>query len=72
MPITTLVKGVSRRYISSSRNPDYRTVGNVAVTNGTLCGVKEGTGRVRASLGGVWSSEVEVSVIFGIILLNTC
>ncbi|XP_028041164.1 uncharacterized protein LOC114251176 [Bombyx mandarina] len=62
VPITTLVKGVSRRYISSSRNPDYRTVGNVAVTNGTLCGVKEGTGRVRASLGGVWSSEVEVTV----------
>ncbi|XP_072944602.1 nuclear pore membrane glycoprotein 210 [Epargyreus clarus] len=62
VPIQALVKGVSHRYLTSSRAPEWRTSGEVVVKDGNLCGLKEGTGRVRASLGGVWSSEVEVCV----------
>ncbi|CAH2210157.1 jg22200, partial [Pararge aegeria aegeria] len=59
IPISALVKGISHRYLSTSREPDWKTLGDVEVKNGSLCGLKEGFGRVRAALGGVWSSEVE-------------
>ncbi|XP_023937220.1 nuclear pore membrane glycoprotein 210 [Bicyclus anynana] len=62
IPISALVKGISHRYLSTSREPDWKTLGEVTVTNGSLCGLREGFGRVRAALGGVWSPEVEVTV----------
>ncbi|KAL0821632.1 hypothetical protein ABMA28_005074 [Loxostege sticticalis] len=62
MPISALVKGVSHRYLTTSHAPEWRVTGDVVVRDGTICGLKEGTGRVRASLGGVWSPEVEVLV----------
>ncbi|XP_045774932.1 nuclear pore membrane glycoprotein 210 isoform X2 [Maniola jurtina] len=62
IPITALVKGISHRYLSTSREPDWKTLGDITVKNGSLCGLKEGFGRVRAALGGVWSPEVEVTV----------
>ncbi|XP_045500489.1 uncharacterized protein LOC123697957 [Colias croceus] len=62
VPISALVRGVSHRYLSSSRDPEWRTSGNVVVKGTSLCGVKEGSGRVRASLAGVWSPELEVTV----------
>lgn len=60
VPISALVKGISYRYLSSSKEPEWKTTGQIFVKNGSLCGLKEGSGRVRASLGGVWSPEVEV------------
>lgn len=62
MPIAALVKGVSHRYLTATRSPEWRVSGNVFIKEGTICGLKEGSGRVRASLGGVWSPEVEVSM----------
>ncbi|RVE45434.1 hypothetical protein evm_009869 [Chilo suppressalis] len=62
VPVTALVKGVSHRYLSASHSPEWRVNGDVLVKDGTICGLREGTGRVRASLGGVWSPEVEVLV----------
>ncbi|CAG9788624.1 unnamed protein product [Diatraea saccharalis] len=62
VPITALVKGVSHRYLSASHVPEWRVSGDVTVKEGVICGLREGTGRVRASLGGVWSPEVEVLV----------
>ncbi|CAK1586816.1 unnamed protein product [Parnassius mnemosyne] len=62
VPITALVKGTSQRYLSSSGPPEWRTVGNIKVKDGKLCGLQEGSGRVRASLAGVWSPELEVVV----------
>lgn len=62
IPLSALVKGVSHRYLSTTRDPEWRTSGDVIVKEGRmLCGVREGSGRVRASLAGVWSAEVEVS-----------
>ncbi|XP_045451641.1 nuclear pore membrane glycoprotein 210 [Melitaea cinxia] len=60
--ISALVKGISYRYLSSTKEPEWKTTGQIFVKNGSLCGMKEGSGRVRASLGGVWSPEVEVAV----------
>jgi hypothetical protein len=60
VPISALVKGVSHRYLATSHAPEWRVNGDVTVRDGAICGIKEGTGRVRASLGGVWSPEVEV------------
>lgn len=65
VPITALVKGVSHRYLTATRSPEWRVSGNVNIKEGTICGLKEGSGRVRASLGGVWSPEVEVSMSIG-------
>ncbi|XP_068617712.1 nuclear pore membrane glycoprotein 210 [Battus philenor] len=62
VPISALVKGVSQRYLTSSRPAEWRTVGHIKVKEGKLCGLREGTGRVRASLAGVWSPEIEVVV----------
>ncbi|CAG5033254.1 unnamed protein product [Parnassius apollo] len=62
VPITALVKGTSQRYLSSSGPAEWRTVGNIKVKDGKLCGLQEGLGRVRASLAGVWSPELEVVV----------
>ncbi|CAB3246872.1 unnamed protein product [Arctia plantaginis] len=62
VPITALVQGVSHRYLSTGRAPDFRTSGYVTIKDGVLCGTQEGTGNVRASFGGVWSPEVEVLV----------
>ncbi|XP_075980282.1 nucleoporin 210 [Anticarsia gemmatalis] len=62
VPVSVLVQGVSHRYLSTGRAPDYRTTGYISVKDTMLCGVKEGTGKVRASFGGVWSPEVEVLV----------
>lgn len=62
VPISALVKGVSHRYLSVGRAPEYRATGYVTLKNGSMCGVKEGTGRVRALFGGIWSPEVEVSL----------
>ncbi|CAH2092768.1 unnamed protein product [Euphydryas editha] len=62
VPISALVRGISHRYLSTSKEPDWKTTGQIFVKDGNLCGLKEGSGRVRASLGGVWSSEVEVAV----------
>ncbi|XP_045521900.1 nuclear pore membrane glycoprotein 210 [Pieris brassicae] len=62
VPITALVKGVSHRYLTTSRHPEWRSSGNVVVKDGTICGVREGSGRVRAMLAGVWSPEHEVTV----------
>lgn len=62
IPITALIQGVSHRYLSTGRVPDYRTTGYVAIREGQLCGIKEGAGKVRASFAGVWSPEVEVLV----------
>lgn len=61
VPISALVKGISHRYLSTSHDPDWKNVGQVIIKDGSLCGIKEGTGRVRAALSGVWSPEVEVS-----------
>lgn len=61
VPITALVQGVSHRYLSTGRAPDFRTSGYVTIKDGVLCGTQEGTGNVRASYAGVWSPEVEVS-----------
>ncbi|KAJ8714954.1 hypothetical protein PYW08_004935 [Mythimna loreyi] len=62
VPIAALVKGVSHRYLSVGRAPEWRATGYVSVKNSSLCGLKEGTGRVRALFAGVWSPEVEVLV----------
>nr|XP_032519156.1 uncharacterized protein LOC116771416 [Danaus plexippus plexippus] len=62
IPIRALVKGVSHRYLATSREPDWKTEGDIVVRKGQLCGLREGVGRVRASLGGVWSQSVEVWV----------
>ncbi|XP_026495641.2 nuclear pore membrane glycoprotein 210 [Vanessa tameamea] len=62
VPISALVKGISHRYLSTSREPDWKTTGQIVVKDGNLCGLNEGSGRVRASFGGVWSPEVEVVV----------
>ncbi|XP_037293056.1 uncharacterized protein LOC115446691 isoform X2 [Manduca sexta] len=62
VPISALVKGISQRYLSISSSPEWRTHGHVIVRDGQLCGIKEGTGRVRAAVGGVWSSDVEIGV----------
>ncbi|CAK1555867.1 unnamed protein product [Leptosia nina] len=62
VPITALVRGVSHRYLSTSKEPEWRTSGNIVLKDGNLCGVKEGSGKVRAMLAGVWSPELEVTV----------
>ncbi|KAJ0174740.1 hypothetical protein K1T71_009848 [Dendrolimus kikuchii] len=62
VPIVALAKGVSHRYLATSHVPEWRTGGHVIVKDGTLCGVHEGNGRVRAALGGVWSPDVEILV----------
>ncbi|KAL4708976.1 hypothetical protein ACJJTC_005837 [Scirpophaga incertulas] len=62
VPISALVQGVSHRYLTASHAPEWRVLGDVAVRDGALCGLREGAGRVRASLGGVWSAELEVLV----------
>ncbi|CAH0720394.1 unnamed protein product, partial [Brenthis ino] len=62
VPISALVKGISHRYLTTSREPDWKTAGQVVIKDGNLCGLKEGSGRVRAALSGVWSPEVEVTV----------
>ncbi|XP_050347880.1 nuclear pore membrane glycoprotein 210 [Nymphalis io] len=62
VPISALVKGISHRYLSTSREPDWKYTGQIVVKDGNLCGLKEGSGRVRASFGGVRSPEVEVVV----------
>uniref|UniRef100_A0A2A4JEH8 Nuclear pore membrane glycoprotein 210 n=1 Tax=Heliothis virescens TaxID=7102 RepID=A0A2A4JEH8_HELVI len=62
VPIAALVKGVSHRYLGTGRAADWRAAGPLAVRDGTMCGVAEGTGRVRALYGGVWSPELEVLV----------
>lgn len=71
MPITALVKGVSHRYLTATRAPEWRVSGNVVIKEGTICGLKEGSGRVRAALGGVWSPEVEVSISIGLLCYRT-
>lgn len=60
VPITALVKGISHRYLSTSREPEWRSSGDVTVNDRGLCGLREGSGRVRAALAGVWSQELEV------------
>lgn len=66
VPITTLVKGVTHRYLATSHSPEWKTGGQVIVKDGMLCGVSEGNGRVRAALAGIWSPDVEV-VVFGVL-----
>lgn len=61
VPIKALVKGISHRYLTATRAPEWRVTGNVDIKEGTICGLKEGSGRVRASLAGIWSPEVQVS-----------
>ncbi|PZC76422.1 hypothetical protein B5X24_HaOG204661 [Helicoverpa armigera] len=63
VPISALVKGVSHRYLGTGRAAEWRAAGPVAVRDNTMCGLTEGTARVRALYGGVWSPELEVSVI---------
>lgn len=62
VPIAALVKGVSHRYLSASGPAEWRASGDVIVRGDILCGVREGSGRVRASLAGVWSPELEVFI----------
>ncbi|GBP92984.1 Nuclear pore membrane glycoprotein 210 [Eumeta japonica] len=62
VPISALVKGPSHRYLTTSHPPEWRVSGNIAIREGKLCGQKEGTGKIRASFAGVWSSEVEILV----------
>ena len=64
VPISAVIKGISHRYLSTSRDPDWKTVGQVGIKDGVLCGIKEGSGRVRAAFSGVWSPEVDVSSMF--------
>ncbi|CAH0694527.1 unnamed protein product [Spodoptera exigua] len=62
VPVSALVKGVSHRYLTVGKPPEWRTSGYISVKDGSLCGLQEGTGKVRALFGGVWSPEVEVQV----------
>ncbi|CAH2043416.1 unnamed protein product, partial [Iphiclides podalirius] len=62
VPISAVARGVSRRYLGASRPPEWRAAGHVAVRDGQLCGLAEGGGRVRASLAGLWSPDLEVVV----------
>ncbi|XP_047032094.1 nuclear pore membrane glycoprotein 210 [Helicoverpa zea] len=62
VPISALVKGVSHRYLGTGRAAEWRAAGPVAVRDNTMCGLTEGTARVRALYGGVWSPELEVLV----------
>lgn len=64
VPVTALVKGVSHRYLTVGKPPEWRTSGYISVKDGSLCGLQEGMGKVRALFGGVWSPEVEVRVDF--------
>lgn len=63
VPLSALVKGLSNRYLMTGRTPEWRVSGSVQVREATLCGLKEGVGRVRAAFAGVWSSEVEVCIV---------
>ncbi|XP_013180062.1 PREDICTED: uncharacterized protein LOC106126767 [Papilio xuthus] len=62
VPVNAMARGVSQRYVGSSRPAEWRVAGAVRVKDGKLCGLQEGTGRVRASIAGVWSPELEVVV----------
>lgn len=70
IPVTALTRGVSHRYLRGS-DPDWRTAGHVTVRDGMLCGTKEGAGRVRAGIGGVWSQELEVRSLYGLVTALT-
>ncbi|KPJ15624.1 Nuclear pore membrane glycoprotein 210 [Papilio machaon] len=62
VPVSAVARGVSQRYVGSSRPADWRVSGAVRVKDGKLCGLQEGSGRIRASIAGVWSPELEVVV----------
>ncbi|KAM3965882.1 nucleoporin 210 [Aphomia sociella] len=60
--LRAIARGSSQRPLATGRSADWRSTGPVSIKDGSLCGLAEGSARVRAAVAGVWSPDVEVLV----------